>query len=372
MDERWKWGDEERPEHERRWIVSSVDDSCLNGARAELIRQGYFGIPSGMRVRITGTGDDRTAEMMVKTGRGISRTERPAPMNLQSAGLALESTPFRIRKRRYYTSDGFEVNFYRDNLDGLITVEREMTSPDLRLKTPGWAHDPVEVTDTVCDKLLASLSYDFEESPGADALRAMLTRRLPRIVLTGGPCSGKSTAIRQLTLDFPEAFHVIPEVATIAIREVGVAPPFDDRPALRRYNRAFGGIQRWFEMLALYQATRDSKHAVLMDRGTMDNAAYVPGGVAEIESIYMTSAADEYARYDAVIDISVPSADVYRRQMGNNPARYESYDDVLRLARHTIFAWGGHPNHVVVPDFPTWEEKYAAIRQAVMKQLAFP
>lgn len=370
MNEEWTWGDEQRPEHERRWLVSGIERNILESSPSISIRQGYLGVPAGTRVRIEGSGENRKAEMTVKTGRGVSRMEHTAEMKLKAAGLALEATPFLIRKRRYFAGE-WQVNVYSDKLDGLLLVEREMDSPDRELALPLWMHDPVEVTDTVCDELLSKLAYDFEEPPGAEALRGMLTTRIPRIVLTGGPCSGKSSAIRQLTADFPGLFHVVPEVASIVIEEVGVTPPVEDRAALRRYNRAFGEIQRSFETVALHQAIRDRRAGILLDRGTMDNAAYVPGGVPEIERIYMSPAAAEYARYDAVIIISVPNAEVYRKHMADNPARYESYDDVLHLARHVIFAWGNHPNQVIIPDFPTWEEKYTAIRREVMKHVAF-
>lgn len=370
MDNDWVWGDE-KIECERRWIVGSVTPGALPQSTSMPIRQGYVGVPSGLRVRITGTGKDRTAEFMLKKGRGITRSERPAISSLEAAGLILESTPYSIRKRRYYR-DGWEVDIYEGRLTGLIKAEFEMRHEDQPVVMPPWMHDAVEVTDTVSDELLAKLAYDLDESPGAEALRRMLTMSIPRIVLTGGPCSGKSAAMRQLAAEFPDTFHCVPEVASIVIREVGVSPPTGDSAALRRYNRAFGEIQRSFETVALYQAILDGKRALLMDRGTMDNAAYVPGGVEELERIYMSTAAAEYARYDAVIHIVVPGSEVYRRHMADNPARYEDYDDVLRLARHTIFAWSDHPNHIIIQDEKTWEEKYAAIRHAVMKIIAFP
>jgi len=357
---------DDRPEYERRWLVPEIDRSILETLSSVHIHQGYLGVPAGMRIRVTASGSDIAAEMMIKTGRGISRMESPAEMNLAAARLALDATPFSTRKQRFFL-DGWEINIYSDKLEGLILVEREMTSPDCVIELPSWMDGAVEVTDTVCDELLAKLAHDFDVSPGAEALRAMLTRRLPRIVLTGGPCSGKSMAIRQIAAEFPGVFQLIPEVASLVVRELGVSPPADDRAALRRYNRAFGEVQRSLETVALHQALRDGRRGVIMDRGTMDNAPYLPGGKVELERVYMSTAAAEFARYDSVVFIRMPGRQVYERCRADNPARLETYDFATWLEHRTGIAWNGHPDVIIVPDFPTWEEKYAAIRDAVLK-----
>lgn len=356
----------DRPEYERRWLVPEIDRSILETLSSVHIHQVYPGAPSGMRIRVTHSGSDATAEMMIKTGRGISRMESPAEMNLAAARLALNVTPFSTRKQRFFL-DGWEINIYLGKLAGLVLVEREMTSPDCAIELPSWMDGAIEVTDRVNDELLAKLAYDFDDSPGAEAFRTMLTRQVLRIVLTGGPCSGKSAAIRQLTAEFPGAFQVIPEVASLVVKELGVSPPVDDRVALRRYNRAFGEIQRSFETVALHQAMQDGRRAVLMDRGTMDNAPYLPGGKIELERVYMSTAAAEFARYDLVVFIRMPERQVYERHRADNPARLETYDFAAWLEHRTGIAWNGHPNVIVVPDFPTWEEKYAAIRDAVVR-----
>jgi len=361
----------DRPEYERRWLVPEIDRSILGALPSVHIHQVYPGTPTGMRIRVTDSGSDITAEMMVKTGRGISRMERPAEMNLAAARLALNVTPFSTRKQRFFL-DGWEINIYLDKLEGLILVEREMTSPDCVIEFPPWMGGAVEVTDTVCDEFLAKLAYDFDVSPGADALREMLTRRPLRIVLTGGPYSGKSAAIRQIATEFSGVFQAIPEVASLVVKELGVSPPTDDRAALRRYNRAFGEIQRALETVALHQALRDGKPAVIMDRGTMDNAPYLPGGKVELERVYMSTAAAEFARYDLVVFIRMPERQVYEHHRADNPARLETYSFAAWLEHRTGIAWKGHPNVIVVPDFPTWEEKYAAIRREVMKLVVFP
>jgi putative protein kinase ArgK-like GTPase of G3E family len=65
-------------------------------------------------------------------------------------------------------------------------------------------------------------------SSGADALKGRRTRRisddkinLTRILLTGGPCAGKSTALAAISQDLTQLGYkvlVVPEAATIIMK----------------------------------------------------------------------------------------------------------------------------------------------------------
>ncbi|MEA3249017.1 MAG: AAA family ATPase [Patescibacteria group bacterium] len=369
MDDQWQWGDE-TIERERTWIVKSILPGILPVSTSVPIRQGYVGVPSGLRVRIKGTGENRVARMILKTGHGLTRTERPAVTSLEAAELILDSTPYRIEKRRYFKDD-WAVDIYEGKLEGLIKAEFEFRYEDQPLVMPPWMEGQVEVTGKVNNELLARLAYDFDESPGAEALFAMLTDVPHRIVVTGEPDSGRTAIVERLAGEFPEVFQTVPEARRIIIEQVGVSPPTDDPAALKRFYRAIGDIQRSNETVAIHQAIRDGKRAVLMVGGTMDGAMYLGGDARNLERIYMTHSASEYARYDTVF---ITTAETWSRASwrGRNAYRLASQpppDDITAFARHGIFAWSGHPNNEIIANFDSWEEKYAAIREAVLRAI---
>jgi CYTH domain-containing protein len=342
-------GPVERPEYEKRWIVSFIKEITRPIRRSELIRQAYAGTPTNMRVRITECHGKRQAEMMAKSGYGISRNEKPAPMTMESAELTHAEWPLYVLKQRFYMEDGYEVNFYRDKLLGLIIVEYEMDDPRMVVGPPDWAQDPIEVTDTVCDEMLARLSYDFDASPGTIALREMLTRHIPKIVLTGAQFSGVARTIDRLCEEFPGVFQTVPNSISLFTDTFGSRPFPEDRIELRQHLRALGEIQRNYEMLATVNAIRNNSWAILLNRGTPDLSLWAPGRVSEIERIFMRPIENEYTRYDTVIMIGLPHHLMDERSPG------------------VISVWDGHPFRVLMARKKDPEIEYTSIRAAIVK-----
>lgn len=354
-------------EHERKWIVLSIDPD-IRRFPSVVIRQAYFDAPEGLRVRITATVNGPKCEITNKTGRGVSRVEKTEDVNHAAAEFLIESSPYRIEKRRYMR-DGWEVDFFKDPLAGLVVAEFEMSSPTDEIELPPWIHSAVEVTDTVTNMHLARMSHDLSEASDNNPVRDRILTDRPRIVLTGGPCSGKSSAIEQLQADLSDILRCVPETATIIIDRVGAKPPPSDGYGMRRFQRTVHRVQCGFEEVSLMQALGESKIALLLDRGTMDGAAYLNGGVLEFEQVCLTQATAEHSRYTAIIILDVPPKNVYDAKKANNPARRETHEEATELGRRISQAWSGHPNVIHIGNFNSFNEKYAAIRSVVERVL---
>ena len=92
------------------------------------------------------------------------------------------------------------------------------------LRKESASNDPFEPTSegTISKNLMRQMSS------GADALKGRRTRRisddkinLTRILLTGGPCAGKSTALAAISQDLTQLGYkvlVVPEAATIIMK----------------------------------------------------------------------------------------------------------------------------------------------------------
>lgn len=149
-------------EIERRWIVRDVDKIAKSEPPVE-IEQGYLDL-EGFRVRVTSMIEPnrycvRSAELTRKTGKGIVRTEETAIISLEAAQMLLETTTVRVKKTRY-TKDRWEIDVFHGDLEGLIIVERELRAKDEQIDIPAWLVDPVEVTDTITNRMLAGLKLN--------------------------------------------------------------------------------------------------------------------------------------------------------------------------------------------------------------------
>jgi predicted ATPase len=165
-----------------------------------------------------------------------------------------------------------------------------------------------------------------------------------RIVLTGGPGGGKTTAADLFRREIGEKVVVVPETATMLF--TGGFPRVGEREARMATQRAIFHAQVALEDVqgALYPG-----RVLLCDRGTIDGAAFWPDDAPEgfFESLD-TSLERELRRYDAVIffesaavgDISIE---------GGNPARTESNEEARQLDMRLRELWSEHPNFHFVP-----------------------
>lgn len=165
-----------------------------------------------------------------------------------------------------------------------------------------------------------------------------------RIVLTGGPGGGKSTAADLFRREIGEKIVVVPETATMLF--TGGFPRVGEHKARAATQKAIFHAQVALEDIqgALYPG-----RVLLCDRGTIDGAAFWPGAapLGFFETLG-TSLDRELGRYDAVIffesaavgDISIE---------GGNPARTESNAEARELDMRLRELWSKHAAFHFVP-----------------------
>jgi predicted ATPase len=275
--------------------------------------------------------------------------------------------PYRLLKRRYQV-DSCTIDVYESPLAGVIVVEtNHQKLPAFLRKVPGV----LDVTDSLDGFQLAQLAHELRQQIDAEPLDLVVgsTSHLPRIVLTGGPCSGKSTVLASLKGRYPKSLHCIPEVATIVIGQLGLKPWTGGDRNLLGCQSLMYRVQHSFEDAADLQARLDGRKALLLDRGIGDISAYLPGGLKQLESFLFTGVATEYGRYDLVICLEIPSRATYEAQCANNPARTENYDQACVKAKLVQQAWKLHPNFQLVPDAGDWPTKEKAVLRLVREFL---
>lgn len=163
-----------------------------------------------------------------------------------------------------------------------------------------------------------------------------------RIVVTGGPGGGKSTAVELFRRELGERVIVVPESATMLF--AGGFPRHQNANAQEAAQRAIFHVQRNLEDV---QAAAYPQRLLLCDRGTVDGAAYWPGAPDHYFKAMGTTFAAELARYDGVIFFESAAAGGHSIE-GGNPARTETNAEAARLDLALQAIWKQHPRYAFI------------------------
>lgn len=195
--------------------------------------------------------------------------------------------------------------------------------------------------------------------------------RLPglpcRIVLTGGPGGGKTTAADLLRRELGARVVVVPEAATLLFS--GGFPRYEGEHARRAAQTAIYHLQRNLEDV---QAAAFPDRILLCDRGTVDGAVYWPAPAAEFFTAVGSTLEAELARYDAVVFFE--SAAVGGSHIeGGNPERVESDAQAAALDRDLRAIWCRHPRFRLLPHSASFLKKVnagVALLESLVAELA--
>ena len=205
---------------------------------------------------------------------------------------------------------------------------------------------------------------------------------IKKIVLTGGPCAGKTTALVKITEYFSgfgyKVFNV-PEVPTI-YSTAGWNYLTPNRDLYYQGERAILETQLALEDQFMKLAEVCEKPVlVVCDRGAMDISAYIkPEEWDEITRMAGTNSEALRQSYDAVLHL-VSAADGAEQYYttATNATRYEqANEEGLRIAREldkkVIKAWTGHPHLRVINNHDDFENKLNRVLSEISKVVGMP
>ena len=193
-----------------------------------------------------------------------------------------------------------------------------------------------------------------------------------KIVLTGGPCAGKTTALSIIEERLTElGFHVIvvSESATELIKG-GVRP----------FGKVSASMFDFQRLMIPYQLAKESiydkslnylnneKYVIIYDRGVIDNKAYINQEMFDqILSELGLNEIDLMDNYDMVLHL-VTAADGAEKYytLDNNNARTETIEEARELDKKTLNAWMGHPNLKIIDNTTNFEDKMNKILDNVL------
>ncbi len=200
------------------------------------------------------------------------------------------------------------------------------------------------------------------------------------IVLTGGPCSGKSSSLAYLTeklSDYGLMVFVIPETATL-ITDNGIDRRKMDRPKqVTMYEEAILDMQLSFEetyQRAVMQIFPERRKVLLLDRGVMDIKAFMPHN--DFKGILRRKGLSEVAlrdRYHAVIHLVTAAEGAREYYTGeNNSARIETAEEAVLIDRKIRESWLGHPRFRIIDNRTDFRGKIRRTFSTILQLLGMP
>jgi len=149
------------------------------------------------------------------------------------------------------------------------------------------------------------------------------------VVITGGPCAGKTEVWKYLGRAFPQAV-LVPEMAT----ELILSGQTQELLGPEEFQ-----MRIYQKQIQAEEKAREQGTLIICDRGLADGVAYLHS----LSCMAGSSHEEILHRYNLIIQLEViPDPDTYWRSQ-NNPARSEDHDAALRIEASIRQVYSRHP-----------------------------
>lgn len=185
---------------------------------------------------------------------------------------------------------------------------------------------------------------------------------IKKIILTGGPCAGKSTSISKIKRKFEEEGFivlVVPETATELI-EMGIKPFGENKVDMYEFQKYVFSHQLNKEALidAYINQNKNKDIIVLYDRSLIDNKSYVSEeDFKRLLKEFNLTEAELYHRYDMAIHLLTAAKGTEFYTLENNQARSESKEEAIIQDDKTLNCYLGFPHHIIIDNSTSFEDK---------------
>ena len=196
-----------------------------------------------------------------------------------------------------------------------------------------------------------------------------------KIVLTGGPCGGKTTAIGFLEQELIQrgvAVFSLEEMAT-KLKNAGKTP--ENMGSYAFHSLLFDEqLKTERQMEALAADAKEEKAVILCDRGLLDNKAYVSKeDFRRYSSGYDCSENQLLCSYDAVFHLvtAAKGAEAYYT-LKNNSARCESIEQARERDDAVLSVWVGTPHLRIIDNRGDFQNKLHRLLKETLAVLGIP
>ncbi len=204
-----------------------------------------------------------------------------------------------------------------------------------------------------------------------------MSKKIHKIVLTGGPCGGKSTGLSIIEKEMSKLGYkvvIINETATeLALNGLSL-PAFNNDSFL--FEKPIVKLQLAKERLyeEFCQSLPDEKILLVCDRGLMDCLAYVTEDefmkILEELGEQFIQCRDDYEGVFHLVTCAKGKEEYYTK--ANNSARRESVEEARKVDDKIISCWAGHPHLRVIDNSTDFEGKMNRLCHEICALLGEP
>lgn len=201
-----------------------------------------------------------------------------------------------------------------------------------------------------------------------------MEKEVKKIVLTGGPCAGKTTAMSWIQDTFEKQGYkvlFVPEEATELITG-GITPwessTIDFQTLIMKLQ-----IQKEDAFLESTKFLNHDKFLIVCDRGILDNRAYM-SDLEFMQCLKNNNLTFEEAkeRYDACFHLVSAAKGAEEFYNLGNVARTETIEEAKELDDKTLRAWIGHSHLRVIDNNTDFSNKMKRLMQEISGVLGIP
>lgn len=202
-------------------------------------------------------------------------------------------------------------------------------------------------------------------------------KKVWHLVLTGGPCAGKTTALNTIERELTQKGYtvlIVPETATELISN-GVRP-FGNCLDVLEFQRILYEKQLSKEQLYLKVANMlpSEKVVILYDRGIMDNKSYVTKEeftmLLREFNLAENTARDRYDAVFHLVTAALGAEEFYT--LSNNSSRIETIEEARDLDAKGIANWTGHSHLRVIDNSTDFEKKLNRLMAEIYSSIGEP
>ncbi len=193
---------------------------------------------------------------------------------------------------------------------------------------------------------------------------------IKKIVLTGGPCGGKTSAINHIKEIYEEKGYIVLSINETAteLMNMGIKPFGLSEISIDKFQEYIFYLQLFKEMLIdkYISDNKDKNILVLLDRCILDNNSYVSDEkFNELLNKFNVDRQSYINKYDLFIHLVSAAIDTNEYNVSNNSARIESKEEAKEKDNNIRNCYKDVNNYVIIDNSTNFEEKLKKVEQEI-------
>jgi thymidylate kinase len=206
-----------------------------------------------------------------------------------------------------------------------------------------------------------------------------MEKKIFKVVLTGGPCAGKTSSMAMISDHFHSLgwrVYTVKEAATIVLSGGVPITEMNEEQVLsiqKNIVKVMMALEQVYTEIAHHSTQKQESTLILCDRGIMDASVYCSKDLWKriLNDLKVSQVDVKDNRYDCVIHMVTAASGAEKfYTLENNHARSETIEQAVTIDEKTLKAWSGHPHlHVIDNSTTNFKEKVLTAMACICRRV---